>query len=67
MAETLAYLVKLQGEIAQARRLAAEFFDPETSRLLLRMADELERRGRELDAQPEEPPRAERVRSCGRL
>ncbi len=46
---SIEYLVRVQAEIKQCRRLAAEIFDRETAAKLLKMADELEQRAREQD------------------
>jgi hypothetical protein len=42
MAETLQTLIGIQYEFLKCRRLAAEISDPETSRRLYQMADEIE-------------------------
>jgi hypothetical protein len=49
MAESLKTLIKIQGQIAQCRRLAIGIFDKETSDRLFAMANEIEHRAREVD------------------
>ena len=48
MAERLEVLIESQAEIEQCRRLAAEISDPETAKRLLKLANELEQRLREV-------------------
>ena len=48
-AENLELLIGIQDEVIKCRRLAAEIFDRETSRRLYELADEVERRAREVD------------------
>jgi hypothetical protein len=43
MAENLELLIGIQEQIIRCRRLAAQIFDPETSRRLYELADEVER------------------------
>jgi hypothetical protein len=50
MDENLEVLVRIQERVIQCRKLAAEIFDPETSEMLRVLADEAERRAREIDA-----------------
>jgi hypothetical protein len=50
MAENLELLIAIQEQVIQCRRLAAQIFDPETSRRLYEFADEIERRAREVDS-----------------
>lgn len=52
MAESLGVLIGIQGQIAQCRRLVSEISDPETVKRLLKLADELEQRSREVDLNP---------------
>jgi hypothetical protein len=47
MAENLELLIDIQDQIIKCRSLAAKIFDPETSRRLYELADEVERRARE--------------------
>jgi hypothetical protein len=51
MAEYIELLVMVQDQVIQARRLAAEISDPETSHRLYELADEIEKRAREVDQQ----------------
>ena len=44
----LEVLLESQAEIEQCRRLAAEISDPETAKRLLKLANELEQRLREV-------------------
>ena len=50
MAENLELLIGIQEQIIRCRRLAAQIFDPETSRRLYELADEIEQRAREVDS-----------------
>ena len=50
MAENIELLIAIQEQVIQGRRLAAQIFDPETSRRLYELADEIERRAREVDS-----------------
>jgi hypothetical protein len=50
----LKYLIRMQGQVAQARRLATEVPDPETRRRLSELADEIERQAREFDAKADD-------------
>ena len=50
MAEGIEHLIRVQAEIKQRRRWAVGIFDPETAARLRKLADELERRAREADA-----------------
>ena len=49
MVENIELLIQIQGQIIQCRRLAAEIGDPETARRLNKLADEIEKRAREVD------------------
>jgi hypothetical protein len=49
MAESLEVLIRIQGQIAQCRRLAAETSNPKTAKRLFRLADDIEWRAREVD------------------
>jgi hypothetical protein len=49
MAENLELLIAIQDQVIKCRRLAAEILDRETSRRLYELADEVERRAREVD------------------
>lgn len=49
MAETLQTLIGIQDQVIKCRRLAAEIGDPETSRRLHELADDIEQRARETD------------------
>lgn len=51
MAETLQTLIAIQNQIIQCRRFAAEVHDPEASRILYKLADDIERQAREVDRQ----------------
>jgi hypothetical protein len=51
MAENLELLIGIQEQIIRCRRLAAQIFDPETSRRLYELADEVERRARDVDTE----------------
>jgi hypothetical protein len=50
MGENLELLIRIQDQVIQCRKLAAEIADPEISGLLRALADETERRAREVDA-----------------
>ena len=49
MGENIELLIQIQHQVIQCRRLANEISDPETSRRLHELADEIERRAREVD------------------
>jgi hypothetical protein len=49
MAENLELFIGIQDQVIKCRRLAAEIGHPEMSRLLHELADEIERRAREVD------------------
>jgi len=51
MAEDLQTLISIQDWVLKCHRLAAETQDPETARLLLELADRIERRAREADTE----------------
>jgi hypothetical protein len=51
MAEDLQTLIAIQAWVLQCRRLAADMPDLEIARQLLRLADRVERRAREVDAE----------------
>jgi hypothetical protein len=51
MAENIELLIGIQDQVIKARQLAAEIGDPETSRRLRKLADEIEQRAREVDSQ----------------
>jgi hypothetical protein len=56
MPEDLRTLIAIQGWVLNCRRLAAETpDDPETARLLLRLADKIEQRAREADTEKLRP------------
>jgi hypothetical protein len=50
MDKNLESLIRIQDQVIQCRKLAAEIFDRETSAMLRVLADEAERRAREIDA-----------------
>jgi hypothetical protein len=49
MGETSNCLIEIQAEVIACRRLAAELSDPKSARRLYELADEIERRAREVD------------------
>jgi hypothetical protein len=49
MAENIELLAQIQGEVIRCRRLASEIGDPETSRRLYDLANQIEQRAREID------------------
>jgi hypothetical protein len=49
MGENIELLIQIQYQVIQCRRLAKKISDPETSRRLHELADEIERRAREVD------------------
>jgi hypothetical protein len=49
MGENIQLLIKIQYQIIKARRMAAEIGDPSISRFLHDLADETEKRAREVD------------------
>jgi len=49
MGENIELLIQIQHRIIQCRCLANEISDPETSRRLQELTDEIERRAREVD------------------
>jgi len=51
MAENLELLIGIQEQIIRCRRLAAQIFDPETSRRHYELADEVEWRARDVDTE----------------
>jgi hypothetical protein len=51
MGENIELLIAIQDQVIRARRLAAEIFDSETARRLHELADEVERRAKEVDRQ----------------
>jgi hypothetical protein len=51
MAEDLQTLIAIQDWVLKCRRLAAQMPDPEIARQLLLLADRVERRAREVDAE----------------
>jgi hypothetical protein len=50
MREYIQILIDVQDKVIECRRLASEVVDPETSRRLYELADEVEQRAREIDA-----------------
>jgi hypothetical protein len=50
MGENIELLIKIQDQIIKARRLATEIGDAGMSRFLCDLADEIERRAREIDS-----------------
>jgi hypothetical protein len=50
MDDKLQTLIRIQKQVIQCRRLAAEISDPETSQRLRYLADEVKRRARKIDA-----------------
>jgi hypothetical protein len=52
MGESLQTLIGIQDQVLKCRRLATEIFDRETAKRLRKLADELERRAREVDRLP---------------
>jgi hypothetical protein len=51
MAEVLQTLIAIQDRILKCRRLTSEASDPETARQLFELADKIEQRTREVDAE----------------
>ena len=51
MAENLELIISIQGQVIECRKLAATIAHPEMARRLYELADEVERRAREVDAQ----------------
>jgi hypothetical protein len=51
MAEDFPTLIAIQDWVLKCRRLAAETPDPEAARQLLQLADKIEERAREVDAE----------------
>jgi hypothetical protein len=49
MTEDIQLLANIQDQVIKCRRLAAEISDPETSRRLYELVDDVERRAREAD------------------
>jgi hypothetical protein len=49
MPEALQTLIGIQHEVLKCRRLATKISDPETSRRLYQIADEIEQRARKVD------------------
>jgi hypothetical protein len=49
VAETLQTLIGIQEKVIKCRQLAAEIGDPETSRRLHELANDIEQRAREAD------------------
>jgi hypothetical protein len=49
MAESLETLIGIQEQIIQCRKFAAEVRDPEASRILYKLADDIEQQAREVD------------------
>jgi hypothetical protein len=47
--ENIELLIGIQDQVIKCRRLAAELSDPQTARFLRELADEVERRAREVD------------------
>lgn len=50
MDENLESLIRIQNQVIQCRKLAAEIAGPEASRLLRELADDIEQRARKIDA-----------------
>jgi hypothetical protein len=50
MAEDLRTLIAIQDWVLRCRRFASEMPDPETARQLFQLADKIEQRAREVDA-----------------
>jgi hypothetical protein len=51
MAEDLQTLIAIQDWVLKCRRLASETLDPEIARQLLQLANKIEQRAREVDAE----------------
>jgi hypothetical protein len=49
MGENIELLIRIQEQVIKCRRLAAEISDPETARRLNELADEIDKRAREVD------------------